>query len=761
MSFYDICCCEDMDFLLFRLVKKGPFGLVFTILFIFLVIAVTGCSRQEDQARTDSARRAEDCYRSGDYFCAASEWGKIADQGKADAYVYEQLGNAYKKLGNLPAALGAFEKSVQFSPENVPVLEKKAELEIFFADTQSASQSLKQLEKLGRSSQYYVLSGDLLCLQGKYAEAEEKYRTVLSIEKDNLRALARLSFCLLYQGREKESQALYEKLVRHGRDKAEIQEALGRYWQIRGDLKKAEHFLKHAAVLEPDNMSLRVRLGQFYVDTGQYSKAHAIFAALSSGNPENTFAKKMLIETSLLAGDIKSAEKELESISADEKKELEFAVLDGKYNLLMHNLPQAVSCFQQALEQEPDLVVAHYLLGVTYLSMGHGNLGKNELIKALTLDHTFCDAELALAGFFYKQGKYDIAAEYANRVKEKEPYNPRAFLLAGAIHIATGNLKQAAVMYRTAETLNPELESPEYYGAVIAASVPGAKEAEAQYRRFLKECPECLDAVYDYAMLLVTRGETKAAEQFISKKISHDPDNPWLHVIAGEVLVKLDDDGRAIEAFKRAVELLPDMSYGYRRLIALMSKEPSRQKQLETLLVAAASRETCSVPDVYLALSRIYASTGREKQAIEILEQAKARMPGNVDIVNNLAWYYLMPGTRDVSRAFALAIALNEQFPDRTDVMDTLAWVYYFKEMYTQAHWLLEACLERGDKSPVIHYHLGMVYAAEKRFDDARRHLLMAQQSSQNPYISANLSEIKATLEEIGREEEKQRHSGE
>ncbi len=759
MSFYEMYCWKQMDFLPFLPERNHQFRLIFTIFFIFLFVAVTGCSLQEDQDWSDSARRAEDCYRNGDYFCAASEWAKIADQGKADAYVYEQLGNAYEKLGNLSAALGAFEKSVQLSPDNVPALENKAELEIFFADTHSASQSLKQLEKLGRSSQYYILSGDLLCLQGKYAEAEEKYRTVLSIEKDNLKALARLSFCMLYLGRDKESQALYKKLARHGRDNVEIQEALGRYWQIRGNIEKAERFLKHAAELEPDNMSLKVRLGQFYIDTAQYPSAHGLFDALSSGYPENTFAKKMLVETSLLAGDMKSAEKELETLSADEKNELEFAVLEGKYNLLMRNLPQAVSCFQQALEQEPDLVVAHYLLGVTYLSMGHGNLGKNELIKALALDHTFCDAELALAGFFYKQGKYDIAAQYANRVKEKEPYNPRAFLLLGAIHMATGNLKQAAVMYRTAEALNPELDIPEYYGAVIAASVPGAKEAKVQYQRFLEQCPECLDAVYDYAMLLVARGDARDAEQFINRKISREPDNPWLHVIAGEVFVKLDDDGRAIDAFKRAVELLPDMSYAYRRLITLMSPQPSRQKQLETLMLEATTREKCNVPDVYLALSRIYASTGREKQAIDILEQAKARMPGNVDIVNNLAWYYLMPGTRDVSKAFALAIAVNEQFPDRTDVMDTLAWVYYFKGMYTQAHWLLEACLERGDKSPVIHYHLGMVYAAEKRFDDARRHLLLAKEASEDPYISANLSEIKATLEKIVREKEKQRQS--
>ncbi len=728
--------------------------LIYYIVYIvvsIIVISLAGCSNPEEHTAKTLEQRAESYFQQGDYIGAVDRWKELIAQGAADAFAYEQMGIAQKRLGNLQAALEAFRQSVKLDPESMSALQHKAALEIFFADVPAASETLVILEKLGRSPTYYILYGDLLCVQGKYKEAEDRYRTVLATDPHNEIALARLAFCLLAMGKRDESLSVYRQLSALPPKKAETLSSMGQYWFIRKDFSKAENFMKKAAATEPDNLELQIRLAGFYMDMSQYGPARAVFKRILNPNPSNLFARKMLIELSLLSGDIKAAKEQLSAMGLDGSKDMEFALLAGKCCLLEHNLPQAASYFQEAINQEPNLVVAHYLLGVTYLGMGHGNLGKNELIKAASLDKTFTDAELALSAFFYKKGKYNIAKEYADRVRGKEPGNVKAYLLLGNIYLAEKQMKKAAEMFRTAKAMDPSQGIPDYYGAMIAASTLPFKKAVKQYQNLLDQYPRSIDIVYNYALLLVSHGKGDEAEAFLKDYIHKRPDSPWLYCISGEIYLKMNGLKEAVQAYRDAIKVDPHNSFAYERLVSLLSEHEDGDEELEHVLDLAIKNKLM-VPDLYITLADIYTRTGRHKQAVELLEQAKQKMPGNLEIANNLAWYYLMPETRNVSKAFELALSTNEQFPDRPDIMDTLAWVYYFKGLYTQAHWLLECCIEKGADNPVIHYHLGMVYAAEGRIKDARKQLLLSKKAGvSSKYVDQEA--IKRTLKKLDEQE--------
>ncbi len=723
----------------------------YTLLLLTGLIIISGCTKLEKTDTKNLEQLAENCFQQGDYIGAINKWTELIRQGAADAFSYEQMGIAQKRLGNLQAALDAFRQSVKLDPGSMSALQHKAALEIFFADVPAASETLGLLEKLGRSPNYYILHGDLLCVQGKYKEAEDSYRTILATDPHNETALARLAFCLLAMGKQDESLSVYRQLSELPPKKAETLSSMGQYWFIQKDFSKAEDFMKKAAATEPDNLELQIRLAGFYIDMSRYKPAITVFKRILHQNPSNLFARKMLIELNLLSGDIKAAKEQLSEMGIDGSKDLEFALLAGKCCLLEHNLPQAASYFQEAIDQEPNLVVAHYLLGVTYLSMGHGNLGKSELIKAVSLDKTFTDAELALSAFFYKKGKYDIAKEYAQRVRDKEPGNVKAYLLLGNIYLMEKQIKKAAEMLRTAKAMDPSQDIPDYYGAMIAASTLPFKEAVKQYQNLLSQYPRSIDIVYDYAQLLVSHGKGDEAEAFLKDDIHERPYSPWLYCISGEIYLKMNRLDEAVQAYRDAINIDARNSFAYERLVSLLSERKDGDKELEHVLDMAI-KNNLMVPDLYITLADIYTRTGRHKQAIELLEQAKQRMPGNPEIANNLAWYYLMPETRDVSRAFELALSANEQFPDRPDIMDTLAWVYYFKGLYTQSHWLLEACIEKGADNPVIRYHLGMVYAAEGRTEDARKQLLLSKKTGvSDKYVDQEA--IKRTLAKLDKQE--------
>lgn len=704
--------------------KKKNLRYILLPAFLIFILVLVSCAESPESRIKLLEQQGDIFFQKGNYIAALKKWNAIIKTGEADADTYDKIGLAQKKLGNLTAALGAFRQCIKLDPSRRNAWQERIALEIFFLDITAATESLKYFEKLGRSSEFYILSGDLMCVQGKYDEAEEKYRTLLSVEPNNEAALARLSFCLLLTDNKSESMKIYHRLQSLSNKHAETLASMSRYQHVKGDNRKAKKLILKAIAMEPDNFELHVRLADFYLDDSDYLKARSVFIRIFNKNPDNNFAKKMIIETSLLAYDMKKAEKILFSLSVDEKKDMEYALLLGKYFLLNHNFPQAVSYFQYVIDQEPDLVIAHYLLGITYLSMGHGNLGKNELIKTVALNKTFADSEIALADYYYKKEQYDVAEEYAARVKEREPENYRAFLMLGNIYLISGKEDNAILMYRTAKALNPALLSPDYFAAIIASSALPVKKVRICYQNFFELCPQCLDAAYEYAMLLAQHGEEKKAMTFLQGIDKEHPEDPWPQCICGEVYFQTGKHEKAIRAFRNAVSLDPTILFAYERLIKLMlhgKKERDLEKILESALM-----HNADFAGAYTTLADIYVRTGRQTEAVTLLEKAIRKIPGDPQIANNLAWYYLMPDTRNLAKAFSLALKANEWSPERPEIMDTLAWVYYLKGMYAQAHWLLKCCLEQGGDIVLTNYHLGLVYAAEGQAADAGKYLSIA-----------------------------------
>ena len=704
------------------------------------------CTESANERMTKLEREGETCFQNHDYQCAVDRWERFVELGGKDAEVDFRLGLAYRYLGNLSAALEMFRESVKKAPNYEPALKQEAELEIFFMDIPSASNTLARLDKLGRSAGYYILAGDLLSIQGKYRDAEEQYRTLLSIEPENPRGLIRLAYCLISQDKDKESYEVYKKLENIESLEPGMLASLGRYWFIRGDREKAQEFLEKAVKNAADDVEMRVRLARFFMECGNYEKAASIFSEIFTGDPENSFARKMLIELRLLSGDLAGAKKILDAVPERDSMTLEYELLFGKYYLLTYNFPQAVSYFQQAIEEEPDLVLGHYLLGLTYLAMGHGNLGKSSLVKALALDKSFTNAELALADYFYKHDNYDIADKYALRVIEKEPGNVRAFMILGAASYMRGDLKRSAGMFRIGSRLDPESLIPACWSAQIYKKAGDYVNALTLYRQLTEQCRECMDVAYDYAMLLADRDRDTEALSWLRQLAEDMPDNPWPLCIMGELHMRKGRIDAAESAFNDALSLKPGLRFAYDRLMKIMKSkgdEAGLQKIFDNAVSAGAT-----YPELYISLASLYHDKGQVHEAVKLLEKAREEMPGNPYIANNLACYLEESPDSDIARAFDLALEANEQLPDNPAVMDTLAWIYYRKGLYTQAHWLLEACLEKDKENALVHYHLGMVYAAEKRFRQAREHLLPLVRSQSSLAVKA-----RQALEEIKKQE--------
>ena len=160
------------------------------------------------------------------------------------------------------------------------------------------------------------------------------------------------------------------------------------------------------------------------------------------------------------------------------------------------------------------------------------------------------------------------------------------------------------------------------------AALGEAAQAEVAFAAALRLDPAFEPAYVNAADVLRAEGRDAEAVALLERGLQHAPQGASIHHALGLALVRTQQTEAALRSLRRAMELAPDVPrYTYVYAVALHS-------------------------------------TGRPAAAIELLEQAARRWPGDREIAMALASY--QPGAdRGGSRTVTV---LRERFPADRDV---------------------------------------------------------------------------------------------
>lgn len=115
--------------------------------------------------------------------------------------------------------------------------------------------------------------------------------------------------------------------------------------------------------------------------------------------------------------------------------------------------------------------------------------------------------------------------------------------------------------------------------------------------------PYSTDLIIRYADVLIVNRELDTALKILNNQLNLDSGNSDIHFLLGRVYIKLGDDNTAREYIQRALTLTP-------------------HEKTEMLLTA----------------SQDYIDSGKFSQAVSMLESALTISPGNLEIINDLAF---------------------------------------------------------------------------------------------------------------------------
>ena len=232
----------------------------------------------------------------------------------------------------------------------------------------------------------------------------------------------------------------------------------------REDFPAATQAATRAAASCSDQTNALLLLARAEMLGKQFDPAIETLGRLLAAHPDNVTALTLLGETQYLDNHDRDAAAAFQKAIAAAPDESAPHYFLGRMEYADGRIPQAVKQFETAIQLDGKFYKAYDNLGLCYEALGNDQLALENYTKALELvrlDHPEYDGVyFNLAAFMLKQGKDQQAFDLAAEAAQRNPREPRNFMIAGKALLASGH-DDAAVRWLTrAAAMDPSYADP-------------------------------------------------------------------------------------------------------------------------------------------------------------------------------------------------------------------------------------------------------------------------------------------------------------
>ncbi len=234
----------------------------------------------------------------------------------------------------------------------------------------------------------------------------------------------------------------------------------------------------------------------------------------------------------------------------------------------LNDLAHAVRLFAEAVERDPDFVLAWndlaetYALQVIYFegSDAERKAAHAASERAVELAPDWGEAHLSRGVAHLASGDYDAAAGEFERAIELDPTLWEAYYNYGRARIHQGQMDQAVLLLEKAAAANAN----DYQGPLLAAPIhkamgnqeafeKSAREGIARAERWLADYPLNHRAYYLGAGALLDLGERERAFEWAEKALAIDPSDPSIRYNMGCFYAKAGEIDKAFDCLRDSI----------------------------------------------------------------------------------------------------------------------------------------------------------------------------------------------------------------
>src|ERR1700694_4309475 len=241
--------------------------------------------------------------------------------------------------------------------------------------------------------------------------------------------------------------------------------------------------MKQVVALDPNNLEVRVRLGNYYL-MGSKQSAAAISEAERLANEilkkaSNHIEGHILMGGVLFAQDKKTeAFAELNRAIEIDPKRVESYLSLARFHALTNDLATAESIYQRAISVNEASALAHYEYGKFLVQLTRLDAAEGEFQQAVQIDGNNREARFILASFYLVNRRLDKAEDAYKALAELDKDKPEGRSVLADFYSATGRLDEAMAIYKEVVAKSPNYTQGHYRLAEIMmmrGDIPGAK----------------------------------------------------------------------------------------------------------------------------------------------------------------------------------------------------------------------------------------------------------------------------------------------
>ena len=357
------------------------------------------------------------------------------------------------------------------------------------------------------------------------------------------------------------------------------------------------------------------------------------------------------------------------------------------------------------------------LRGYAELALGRPPDAASSFEAALKLDPRYDRAILGQAQLALAEGKKDDAHKIVNQVLAATPRNVEAWLLSADLHSLQGNDDQASAAYTQVLQVQPDNVSAYMRRSWLLANAGKFEAAQEDVNAVRRVTPGNPLATYAQAVLFFHWGKPGPALEAVQQVLRIAPDHLPSVMLAALLYFQMDAPQLAQGQIKQFLDRNPNNVYARKLLVAILLKQNESDRAVQALDPAL---KLAPRDAQLLALAgEAYMQTRQFDKATEYLQQASALLPDNADVRTRLGVSRLALG--ETARATAeLESAVNlDRALSRADTL--LVMTYLRQKKFDRA---LETSLKLQKKhpdNPVIANLLGGAYLGKNDLANARK----------------------------------------
>ncbi|RXK52928.1 tetratricopeptide repeat protein [Oleiharenicola lentus] len=510
---------------------------------------------------------------------------------------------------------------------------------------------------------------------------------------------------------------------------------LGLIYSAQGRSSRAVAFLMRGRELQPNDLAVRLRVGQLNLVTGKPTEARAEANFILDRQPQDAEAPSLLVATLTKPEEAETLRQRLLRLPAPAPDRAPVLTALATLELRLGKPAEAEAFLARAKAADPAFANLYNLLAALALARKDLSAADAAFKEAARLSPPRSPQHLQYAQFKVRSGDLPGGIKLLEQITTKTPDYLPAWLALAEISLMQNKLDDcAAQLERVLGRDAQNLEASILQGRLLALKGDPAKTI-AHYERLAGQYPRLPLIQQELGRAYAVSGEATKAINTLNQALALAPNSPEIALMLAQLQNRKGDRNGAIALLRRTVEQRPNFTPALVLLADIYRAQGNLDESLS--IYQQLEKQAPENAPLTLALGQVLTQQRRIPEARAAFEKAFALTPDSPAPLEQLVNLRLLE--RKFPEAIALVnteVAKNPTLAGNGQLLQAKIQLAQNNQSAAETH--LKQAIELMPESPTAYFLLAGILSRTNRQEEALQQL--------NEVLTRNPKEVTALM---------------